>query len=226
MNRSNVEIWNEIFKEKDWGQYPALSVVRFAARNFYNKSPRKKVRVLELGCGTGANLWYLAREGFTVYGIDISSEAIKKLKIRFEEEDLNSNIGKISAGSCLDEISTYEDEFFDAIIDVECLCCISFADAKATLSEAVKKLKKTGLILSQTFSENTWGLNGAEVDYHRVIPKDGPAYGQGAIRFTTLQDVKDLYEFETAKIISLELNELTLSNNERISERIVTVERI
>jgi hypothetical protein len=59
-----------------------------------------------------------------------------------------------------------------------------------------------------------------------VIPKDGPAYGQGAIRFTTLQDVRDLYEFENSKIVSLELNELTLSNSEKISERIVTVARI
>lgn len=32
--------------------------------------------MLELGCGTCANLWMIAREGFRAYGLDFSAHAI------------------------------------------------------------------------------------------------------------------------------------------------------
>ena len=44
--------------------------------------------VLEIGCGTGANIWYLAREGFAAYGLDGSKVALTKAEERLNSENL------------------------------------------------------------------------------------------------------------------------------------------
>ena len=62
--------WDEIFSKKDWGRYPDLSVVRFILGKTRKKIKKNKIKVLEVGCGTGANLSFLAKEGFKTYGLD------------------------------------------------------------------------------------------------------------------------------------------------------------
>ena len=58
--------WEEIFRTRAWGKYPPEEFIRFMAANFYRHPARQEVKVFEAGFGTGANLWYAAREGFTV----------------------------------------------------------------------------------------------------------------------------------------------------------------
>jgi 2-polyprenyl-3-methyl-5-hydroxy-6-metoxy-1,4-benzoquinol methylase len=69
--------WDDIFRKHEWGKYPSENLVRYVGRNFYTVKDRSAITILEVGCGTGANLWYLAREGFSVYGIDGSNVAIE-----------------------------------------------------------------------------------------------------------------------------------------------------
>ena len=66
----NLDYWEDLFSTQDWGKYPPIELVKFIAKNFYSKEDKKDIRILELGSGTGANLWFCAREGFRVYGID------------------------------------------------------------------------------------------------------------------------------------------------------------
>jgi len=68
------QVWESVFKQQEWGKYPGESLIKFVARNFY-KNDRKRVSLLEIGCGPGANIWFMAREGFNVTGIDGSQIA-------------------------------------------------------------------------------------------------------------------------------------------------------
>ena len=81
-----MNVWEKILQEREWGKYPNEEFVRFIGRYFFNlgKDERKKIKICELGVGQGANVWFLLRENFDVYGIDISSTALKKLKRRLE----------------------------------------------------------------------------------------------------------------------------------------------
>ena len=56
-------LWETIFSTRAWGRYPSEDLIRFCAQRFYGLQPRSDVRLLEVGFGTGANLWYFAREG-------------------------------------------------------------------------------------------------------------------------------------------------------------------
>ena len=71
--------WDNIFKKNKWGKYPDMSVIRFIA-NKYKKKDKKRLKILEVGCGTGANLSFFIEEGFNTYGIDGSKVAIKLAK--------------------------------------------------------------------------------------------------------------------------------------------------
>ena len=60
-------------------KYPNEEFCRFMGRNFFQEpvSGRRNINILEVGCGSGANLWLLVKGGFETYGIDLSSESIK-----------------------------------------------------------------------------------------------------------------------------------------------------
>ena len=77
MKKTFDEIWEDIHKNKEWGRYPSEEVIRFVARNYYNQD-RDKVKILDFGCGAGANTWFLAREGFDTYAFDGSKTAVKR----------------------------------------------------------------------------------------------------------------------------------------------------
>jgi 2-polyprenyl-3-methyl-5-hydroxy-6-metoxy-1,4-benzoquinol methylase len=59
-------IWeNEIYGDgKNIARYPYDVILSFIYRNFPRNKPRNEIKILEVGCGTGNNLWFAAREGF------------------------------------------------------------------------------------------------------------------------------------------------------------------
>ena len=63
-------IWEEVHRSCEWGQYPPEELIRFVARKFAKADDRGKVQLLELGCAVGANIWFLAREGYSAWGIE------------------------------------------------------------------------------------------------------------------------------------------------------------
>ena len=70
-----VEDWyNKSYEKSGFNaqrKYPNEELLRFMGRNYFYL-PRKKrgnIRILELGCGSCANLWMVAKEGFSAHEI-------------------------------------------------------------------------------------------------------------------------------------------------------------
>lgn len=224
--QDNLEIWEDIFKNNEWGKYPPISVIRFVARNFYSAKDRKDIKILELGAGTGANLWFCAREGFSVYGVEGSETASNIAKERFAKEGLEEYLIDMKVGDYYQRLNDFEDGFFDAIIDVESLYCNSFDKSREIIELAFRKLKDGGKMFSLTFADNTWGVEGEEVDYHAVIPESGPMSGKGFTRYTTKEDIKRLYLLENNEITNIERHEQHLQNGESIKEWVIELKKI
>lgn len=176
INENWNPVWEEIFSSREWGKYPELFVVRCIARNFYKVQNRHAIKILDLGCGPGANLWYIAREGFNTFGIDGSPSAIKILQKRLDAE-------KLTASLHIGDISNlpFEDNFFDAVIDSECLYCNQKAASQKIISEVHRVIKPAGLFFSLTFAPDTWGCNDCLSTEGHYLPSvsEGPLESKG-----------------------------------------------
>jgi len=226
MTKSNIEIWEDVFQKKEWGKYPSIPVIKFIARHFYSAQKRQQIKILEIGSGTGANLWFCAREGFTVYGIEGSKTAINRMDKRFLEENLSLMIGEIIEGDFLNKLDEYPNNYFDAIIDSEALYCNSFDKTKDIVKKSFEKLKYGGVMLSITFADGCWGMNDDECDYHTIVPKVGPLSGVGTVRYTTRADVDNLYKLETNVIEKIERQEYFLTETNVIKEWVIELRKV
>ncbi|MDI4650370.1 class I SAM-dependent methyltransferase [Cohnella hashimotonis] len=196
-------VWEKVFSSQQWGKYPGEDLIRFVARNFYKAEDRSVIRILEIGCGPGANLWYMAREGFKVYGIDGSSSAVTQA-----QQYLNASVpgweGEVIKGDIINQ--PYQDGWFDAIIDNEAGSCNSYENALLIYKEAHRVLKPGGKIFIRTFAEGSWGEGTGE----RLAPdawscSQGPLAGKGYSRFTKQSQIPELLAgFEIESIEKLD----------------------
>ena len=99
MNISNN--WEKIHSDREWGKYPNEELIRFIGKYFFKIEfeKRNKIKILELGVGQGANVWFLVREGFDVYGVDISNSAIEKMKNRLKKENMYTDKYSLCGGN-------------------------------------------------------------------------------------------------------------------------------
>ncbi len=185
-------VWEEVFKSRAWGKYPPEELIRFVARNFYAAPDRSEIKILEVGCGTGANMWYLAREGFSAYGIDGSATGIEIGKHRLTEEGLKANW---SIGDISDSVSNYSANTFDAVIDV---CCFQHNHIEAIhhiLEQVNYVLKPGGKFFSMLVAADSYGAGtGEEITPGTFLDvKVGPLQGIGLVHFFKPEELEPLF---------------------------------
>lgn len=186
-------VWEDIYRARPWGRYPGEDVIRFVAGNFYVAPDRSAVRLLEVGSGTGANLWYMAREGFCVHGIDRSETAVELTRQRLDREcpGWRSAGGEVLTGDMAS--LPHPDAFFDAALDVVATCYSTFAEARLIYAELARVVKPGGLLFVRTFERGCWGDGtGTMVDRNMWSCSEGHLAGFGATRFTGQEELAEL----------------------------------
>lgn len=167
-------------------------MIRFVARNFYTAEDRSAIRILEVGCGPGANLWYLAREGFSFAGVDGSPTAIEQATQRLDAECPGWRArGSLHVGDI--GRLPFADGGFDAVLDSEAICCNAWEAARNIYTELARVTRVGGRLFSRTFATGTWGDGlGEHVGHHAWRCSEGPLAGKGLVRFTALEEISDL----------------------------------
>lgn len=194
INKSWDPIWEKIFSARSWGKYPPEELVRFTSRNFYQVKNRKKVKILDLGCGPGAASWYLAREGFSVCGIDGSPTAIELAKRRFIKEKLS---GEFKVGDIIK--INYPNDSFSGVVDICSIQHNALKNIELILMEIYRVLKVGG---------SFFGL---------MIAKDKnlAATWSGKIHFFRQSEIKKIFEM----FRDLKIEYVTRSKNNQTSEQ-------
>lgn len=178
-------VWEAVYQSRPWGQYPGEDVIRFVKGNFSAAPDRAKVRLLEVGSGAGANLWFMAREGFCVHGIEGSETAVRLTQDRLDREcpEWRHAGGQVQVGDM--ERLPYPDGFFDAVLDVVAVCYSSFDEARRVYAELARVTKPKGKLFSRTFARGCWGEGTGEAAGPDMwVCAEGHLKGFGATRFT------------------------------------------
>ncbi len=183
--------WNHVHGTRSWGRYPAEELVRFMARNYYSRH-REQIMVLDLGCGTGANTWFLCREGFSTVAFDGSYVATQKAATFCSELSVPAAFLQADAG-----MLPFVDRSFDVVADIGALSANSSRGIAQILSEIFRVLKPGGQVFSSVlFTTSTSGYKcGEKIDSHsyRNI-ESGPVAGLGTIHFFTRSEINKVWQ--------------------------------
>jgi len=99
-------------------------------------------KILDLGCGSGKHILYLAERGFDTYGIDLSERAIEVARKLFDEKKLNVDL---KIGNIFERLP-YDSDSFDAIISFRVINHGKREDIENLIREMNRVLKSDGLV--------------------------------------------------------------------------------
>jgi len=133
-------------------RYPNEEFLRFLGSHYFSvrHEIRKSKKVLEAGCGSGANLWMVAREGFDAHGIDISKNGLSLCHQMLESWGVTAAL-KHGDMTCLD----YPDGYFDVVADVFSSYSLVEKDFGSFLREAMRVMKPGGRFFLYTPSQKS-----------------------------------------------------------------------
>ena len=161
------EWWDESFKEQiDQNAYntaPVEALVRFTAQflraRYENSEQIKQLKFLEVGCGAGANLIWLAEKGLQPNGIDISQKALDLCKYHFQKNQLEHRLGDLKR--CSATSLPFEKDSFDGVLESCVFQHLNEIDRKKAHQEVVRVLKPGGAFIGHMLSQNhtTYQLN-------------------------------------------------------------------
>jgi SAM-dependent methyltransferase len=195
VTEQGIAYWNRLFgRQPRWSKYPSEELVGFVARTYPDTERRRSSRALEVGCGPGPNLWYLAREGFKIAGIDGSANALNAVRARFREEGMEALLPltdlKIGNFASL----PWSDCSFDLVVDIQAITHNTVPVIRSVIAEIFRVLKPGGWFFSRMFHSSTTGImSGVMVETGTVrSPEFGPLAGCGLVHSVTEDELADL----------------------------------
>lgn len=165
--------WDSLYRsgaEKEWGVVDEHipEIVQLLAH-------RGAKTVLDLGCGSGRHVVYLAEHDFQVFGIDLSSEGIQKAKQLLAQRGLSA---ELKVGSIYRPLP-YSESFFDAAISIHTFHHARIEDIRKAISE-LQRILKPGGILFITVRKRTSKKHRhpfKEIAPHTYVPLEGREKG-------------------------------------------------
>lgn len=140
-------IWEQKYSAGHLQRYPWDCIVSFVFRHAPRDRPHQEVSILEVGCGTGSNLWFMAREGFQATGIDASPSAIAVARARLAAASppVSLHVGNFTK-------LPLPDQQFDLAVDRGSLTCVDQVLARQAIRELSRVLKPGGLLFFNPYS--------------------------------------------------------------------------
>jgi ubiquinone/menaquinone biosynthesis C-methylase UbiE len=203
--------WNEIIREKVYSpEEPDEHVMHFAGQ----LRRKRALRVLDLDCGAGRHMIYMAKQGFQTFGVDLSGTGLKMAKKRLGKKELRASLVR-----CDMKMLPFVGLCFGAVICTRAIYHQKIAGIQDTISEIHRTLRKNGLLLMDFLSKRTYSYGrGMGVEADTFVEQKG--FEKGVVHhFTDEEELKLL--FRDFKIINMEMRERVVEGKLR-SRWIVT----
>jgi len=198
-------VWEEKYASGHQEKYPWDIVVSFVFRN----RPRQKF-VHDTHVGTskntaGSNLWFAAREGFQVAGVEGSLTAVNHGVERFEQEGLTGDLRHGDFTSL-----PFGESSFDLAIDRCSLACVGKQMQKKAIAEVRRCLRPGGRFLFNGYSDNHSSARSGSPGLDGLISNisEGTLTGVGSLAFISRTDIEEFFS-EGWLLLSVQRREYT-----------------
>lgn len=140
-DEKNRQLWTELYQDsRHHTRYPKEEVVQFVCRNFARDG---SCRILDLGCGAGRHVIFMAQENIIPYGLDFSPSGVAHTRNWLEKIGRGGKyLENIQVGNATD--IPYKDEMFDGLICIGVLYYMAAEDIKKAVSEIYRVLRSGG----------------------------------------------------------------------------------
>ena len=180
MHHTTDPVWESLYSQGHRQHYPWDCVVSFVYRHAPRDIPRNQVDVMEIGFGSGSNLWFAAREGFRVSGIDGSETAVNATLTRFAEEGLTGDLRHAEFPHL-----PFADNSFHLVVDRAATTCVPRQVCRDTILEVRRVLRPSGLYFLNTYSSDHSSASSGQLEENgtRVGITEGTLVDVGGICF-------------------------------------------
>jgi ubiquinone/menaquinone biosynthesis C-methylase UbiE len=199
---SMTDNWDSIYRQYgSWLQEPHEDMPQVVAYFLQNGVKN----VLDIGCGAGRHVIYLAGHGFWVSGLDSSDEAMKMNRDALKKMNLKTELVVAS----MYEKLPYPDKNFDAIVCTKALNHNTLENIRGAIKEMERVLRPGGIIFivvtkSRKILPNKKQKREAEIIAERtLIPKTGREIG--VIHFQFNKEIL-LREFRHFRVIDYHID--------------------
>jgi cyclopropane fatty-acyl-phospholipid synthase-like methyltransferase len=146
--------WEEFYKNHNYFHLePHASLP-----GFLNECRKHNIYdVVDLGCGAGADLLYMAEQGFNVTGVDFSPSAASNAEDLLQSKGLE---GKVYVDNLFDSITGFEAGSFKAVVAINAFEYTDLAGFKRAIADVARILDSKGLFLLVVASTETKVDNG------------------------------------------------------------------
>ncbi|NML46877.1 class I SAM-dependent methyltransferase [Ramlibacter sp. G-1-2-2] len=140
----NAQVWENLYATgRNDLRYPNEMLVRLAAGLLPSSQP---VRVLDYGCGTGANTAHLASLGHEMHGTEVSASALEIARARLQAAGREAALRLVTPGAPL----PFDHGFFDAVIAWQVIYYNDRQGWAGAVSEIERVLRPGGIVLVAT----------------------------------------------------------------------------
>lgn len=183
-------IWEDKYAAGHVQNYPWDMVVSFVFRNVPRDRPRSEIKIMEVGFGSAPNLWFAAREGFKVAGVEGSSSAVDFAVERFKRDGLSGDL-RVGDFTSL----PFDDDSFDLVIDRGSLVCVGAEAQKNAVAEVHRCLRKGGRFLHNAYGDSHSSMRAGVLGADGLINNiaGGTLVGVGQLHFTSRAELNERF---------------------------------
>lgn len=145
-------VWEDSFAqqiaERAYNTAPVEAVIRtvsYYLRSRSHEAGRTPLHFLEMGCGAGPNLIWLAQKGMRVSGVDISPTALELARENLKRAGCQDRVGELLEASVTDV--PFHDASFDGIIEACVFQHLSRSDRQQAFRQVRRLLKPKGVFV-------------------------------------------------------------------------------
>ncbi|OYU75575.1 MAG: hypothetical protein CFE32_13780 [Alphaproteobacteria bacterium PA3] len=221
MNASFDTTWeSQVYAQaRQVNRYPFSDLVSLVMRSHGARlRAGERLRALELGCGTGNNLAFLAAEGFDAVGIEGSPTACQLARGYLEAQGLQAQVLQGDFTKL-----PFEAGQFDLVVDRAAVYCNRKAAIRQTVAEVHRCLVPGGRFISFVFGREHGGGPVGATELEPGTWTDFPSgafAGTGTVHLFTADEVQRdyLHGFEIEFIDHLRLDRLWPVAEQRFDE--------